>query len=322
MSEPTTTPASLPSTKTRFRVRLMQRLVVYTVLLGVLAAILAAVRANADEWIFMWPSRAPFETPGGFEDVEIVTSDGLRLHGWFVRAADAAPGERRPCIVQTHGNAGALPNHAHATTWLVAHGFHVLAFDYRDYGRSQEASGETREDLVTDALAAIEYAAQRLDVDADAIGVHGFSLGSAIGLAAAARDDRVRAFVAQAGFDRWVAIADHHAPILARLLIRPGLDPVDSVAALGDRPLLVIHGDADRIVPIAHGRALYAAAVEAGVEATLVELAGVRHNDAVWLDPRFRDPVASFFRAALKPDAAHPAAPENDERPGVEPGRP
>lgn len=276
-----------------------RRLIVFGVLLAGLVGLGLSVRANADEWLFMWPSRAEFATPAGHEDVEFTTPDGVRLHGWFVRAFDAAPGEVRPCIVQTHGNAGALPDHAPSATWLAQHGFHVLAFDYRDYGRSQETSGETREDLVTDGRAAIAYARARPDVDGERIGVIGFSLGSGLGLAAAVEEPSVHAVVAHAGFDGWKTIANRHAPVLGGLLVRSGLDPADSAAALGTRPLLVIHGDADRIVPIAHGRAVYEAAKAAGVDAEFVELPGVRHNDPVWLDPRFTEPIAAFFRTAL-----------------------
>jgi len=284
-----------PSRRAFWRGRLFR----FAALLAALFALGVLVRCNADEWLFMWPSRAAFPTPAGYEDVAITTPDGLVLHGWFVRAADAAAGEARPCVVQTHGNAGALPDHAPSAVWLAHHGFHVLTFDYRDYGRSDPASGERREDLAADARAAIDYAASRPDVDARRLGVIGFSLGSGLGLAASADDPRVRAVVAHAGFDRWKAIANRHAPLLGGLLVRDGLDPADSAARLGERPLLVIHGDADRIVPIEHGRAVYEAAKAAGVDARFVPLPGVRHNDPVWLDLRFTEPVAAFFARAF-----------------------
>ena len=46
-----------------------------------------------------------------------------------------------------------------------------------------------------------------------------------------------------------------------------------------DCPVLVIHGSADRIIPPWHGRKLFERARE---PKTFLELAGARHNDAVW----------------------------------------
>ncbi|MEL7472881.1 MAG: alpha/beta fold hydrolase [Planctomycetota bacterium] len=271
--------------------------------LGLPLALLALglfVRSNSDELLFFWPSRAAFETPAAFDDVYFDSGDGTRLHGWFVRAADAEPGERRACIVQTHGNTGRLPDHASQTTWLADHGFHVLAFDYRDYGRSDKASGETREDLIADANAAIRYVASRDDVDTDRIGLHGFSLGSVMGLAAASESPEIKAVVAQAGFARWRQVANGHAPLLGNWLTRDGRDAVDSAAALDDRPLLVVHGDADWVVPVEHASVIADAAMAAGVETELVIVGGMGHNDGFNLEPEFTRPILEFFDAQLK----------------------
>jgi fermentation-respiration switch protein FrsA (DUF1100 family) len=41
-------------------------------------------------------------------------------------------------------------------------------------------------------------------------------------------------------------------------------------------PLLLLHGDADEVVPFRHGKAIFAAAAE---PKTLVRIPGGRHND-------------------------------------------
>ncbi|QOI99318.1 MAG: alpha/beta fold hydrolase [Phycisphaeraceae bacterium] len=133
------------------------------------------------------PSRELFETPRGYEDVWIDGPGGVKLHGWFLRAAGAAPGERRAAVLHAHGNAGRLPDHEGFSSYLAGAGFHVLMFDYRGYGRSSPARLLTREKLLADTLAAYDALATRDDVDAGRIGVYGVSLGGTFALHAAAR---------------------------------------------------------------------------------------------------------------------------------------
>ena len=67
---------------------------------------------------------------------------------------------------------------------------------------------------------------------------------------------------------------------------------------LGTRPLLVIHGERDVVVPVEHGRRLVDAARFAGVEAALVLLPQADHNNV--LDGRIaREELATFFRRTL-----------------------
>ncbi|MFA6046651.1 MAG: hypothetical protein WC718_16825, partial [Phycisphaerales bacterium] len=115
---------------------------------------------------FYVPSRHKELTPRGAEEVWITTPDGARLHGWFLRAADAAPGEKRPAVFHCHGNAGNIADHLGFSQFLTQRGVHVLLFDYRGYGESTQDHRLTREKLRTDSLAAFDSLAARTDVDA------------------------------------------------------------------------------------------------------------------------------------------------------------
>lgn len=67
----------------------------------------------------------------------------------------------------------------------------------------------------------------------------------------------------------------------------------------GAPPFLIVHGDRDRMTPLADARAFHEALSRAGVEASLVTVGGAGHED-----PRFQQPMilgltAAFFLAVL-----------------------
>lgn len=257
------------------------------------------------ERLFFFPDRTPFATAPGATDVSIAARDGLALHGWFFpapAAPDADPGAatRAPAVLFCHGNAGNVSSHDAYAKWLSERGFHVLVFDYRGYGRSDlPKGGITRAGLLADANAALDWLLARPDVDASRVGVYGYSLGAAVALALAAERGEVGAVVTTAGFASWRSIADDHAPLLGRLMVRSGMDPVDSAARLGDRPLLIVHPGRDEIVPVAHAARIEKAAREAGVAVEMYISPGTTHNDAPFDDAEINSRIAGFLRRSL-----------------------
>lgn len=257
----------------RALVRLALLLLAFTLLAFVLGA------SGCMERLFFYPDRSPFVTPPGVEDVAFTTADGRTLHGWFIpptgRAADAPPA---PAVLHVHGNAGNVSHHLVFCRFLADKGFAVLLFDYRSYGRS-DTGPLRRRNLLADADAALDALLARPGVDPDRVAVYGNSLGGVIGLALARRRPEVRAVVSAAAFSRWQRVAADYTGLLGRALIRHGLDAEDSAAALGDRPLLIIHGTADEIVPAYHAERIADAARAAGVPVTVALLEGITHND-------------------------------------------
>lgn len=258
-----------------------------------------------------FPSREAFETPAGYEDVTFQTPEGLRLHGWFMPAVGVALGGaadsegegaaaagRRPAIIHVHGNAGHVALHADFSAFLTQAGFHVFVFDYRGFGRSDGGGRLTRAALLADTHAAIDSLRARPDVDPERIGMLGYSLGGVFGLAAAAEREEIRAVASVAAFSSWKAIARDHLGGVGGVLARAGVDAETAAAALGDRPLLLIHGEADAVVPAAHSERLAEVCRGAGVEAELMIVPGADHVDV--LDPgRVRQGVVEFFREGL-----------------------
>ncbi|GJM19404.1 MAG: alpha/beta hydrolase [Phycisphaeraceae bacterium] len=249
---------------------------------------------NIGERLAYFPSREPFVTPPGVEDVEFASADGTTLHGWFMPAFDAAPGERRPVVLHAHGNAGHVGWHAGFSAFLRERGVHVLLFDYRGYGRSDDAR-QTRRALLDDTRAALACLRARPDVDADRIGMYGVSLGGAFALPAAAEDTSVRAVVTLSAFSTWRGTAHDMLPVVGPMLIHGGLDPEDAAAGLGDRPYLIVHGDEDGVIHVRHAQRLFEAATEAGVTTELVIVPRADHNTIIDRHADARDAIGDFF---------------------------
>jgi fermentation-respiration switch protein FrsA (DUF1100 family) len=201
-----------------------------------------------------------------YEEVEFATADGVRLHGWFLPAQ--AP--RRGSILFLHGNAQNISTHIASVAWLPADGFDVLLFDYRGYGRSE--GSPSLPGLHLDFAAALEALFAHPKIDPDRVVVFGQSLGAALAitaLAASPRRQQVRALIVEGAFTSYRALAREKLadfwltwPVQAplALTIDDRYRPIDVIGELAPLPLLIVHGEADQVVPPDHALALYQAA--------------------------------------------------------------
>jgi uncharacterized protein len=124
-------------------------------------------------------------------------SEGQRLDGDLYLPQDAGE-EPLPAVVACSGYQGLKDIHpARFARALVRHGYAVLAFDYRGFGRSDGPRGRlVPQEQVEDVLAAVSFLQTRAEVDAGRIGLIGWGLGGGVVVAAAADDERVRAVAA------------------------------------------------------------------------------------------------------------------------------
>jgi len=251
------------------------------------------------EGLAYWPSRGEFVTPAGYEDVWIDTPDGVSLHGWFMPARGVEPGAVAPAILHVHGNAGNVSSHESFSRFLTDAGFHVLIFDYRCYGRSDDHGPLNRDRLVIDTQAALDTLLARSDVDPDRVGMYGVSLGGAFALRVAADDPRVRAVATASAFSSWRGVASDAAPVLGGLLFQSGVDGVDSVAELGSRPLLVMHGLKDGVVDSRHANLLMESAAKHGVDAELTIIPEGDHNSLIQHNHQAQHDLIAFYHTHL-----------------------
>ncbi len=219
---------------------------------------------------FYYPNARRYGSPEElhlrYESVSFAAGDGPRLHGWFFPAV----GDPRGTVLHLHGNAGNITGHFVHTAWLPAAGWNVLCFDYRGYGQSE--GGITRAGSIADAHAALDYLLARQDIDRRRIVVFGQSLGGAIGIVLASERPEIRGLAVDGAFDNYRRIVGWHIrrnPLLLAiawwvpsLLVKTGYDPIDYVAKIAPRALLVMQGTEDHVVDPAMARRLYDAAGE------------------------------------------------------------
>ncbi len=287
-----------------------------------------AYRARAGYPVRKPPVHSPDALGLPFEDVT-VTSDDLALPGWFIPANHGRPG---PGVVLVHGWESARDRTLPNALLLHGLGFHVLTFDVRGNGaNAPEALPLTAGEYGSDATAAVRAMLARPEVTA--VGVLGHSMGGVGALIAAAREPRVEAAVSVA------APADPHrltrltfrlarlplpAPVAiplawltARVLLRPRGHAIADVSAARAAaryagPLLLLHGDADEVVPVDHVERLARIARRARARRPGPQARVERHvipkGTHSWLyeDARYRAILAGFLARSL----GGPHAPE------------
>ena len=229
--------------------------------------------------LFVVASRAPYypiKYPTGFwelqsklsaEDVWLLTSDGVRLHAWWVRAPQASL-----VTLYLHGNAGNLTHRFLPIREITAAGSSVLMLDYRGYGKSGGSPSE--HGLYADADAAYRYLLDR-GYSARQIVLQGESLGTAVAVDLAARKE-CAGVVLEAAFTSGGAVANTVLPFVGPIVFR-GFDSKGKIAKIR-APLLFFHGDRDDIIPLRLGRGLFEAAPEPKY---FIEIPGAGHNDLV-----------------------------------------
>lgn len=186
-----------------------------------------------------------------------------------------------PLLIFAHGN-GELVNYwpqefSTPRRW----GMGVLLVEYPGYGLSAGRPGEAS--ITAAMLAAFDWAAARPDIDAARVVAYGRSLGGGAASALAARRP-VAALVLESAFTSVGAFARRFgAPAF---LVRDRFDNADVARSLRV-PLLILHGEHDTVIPVAHAHALHAAQ-----PASEIVVTPRGHNDM----PRLWPTIESFLR--------------------------
>jgi hypothetical protein len=189
-----------------------------------------------------------------YEDVWLQTEDGVRLHAWYLPAAEA-----RATLLFFHGNAGNISHRLDSLRIFHQLELSVLIFDYRGYGRS--AGSPSEEGTRRDALAAWRYLTETRAVPAADLVYFGRSLGAAVASWLATQHPPGALILESAFTSAPDMAADLYWWLPARWLTRFEYATRDYVAR-ARCPLLVVHSPDDEIIPFHHGEAIYAAARE------------------------------------------------------------
>lgn len=213
---------------------------------------------------FLFP-REPASYADGPDIVKLSTRDGARISAVHLVRPDAPF-----TVLFSHGNAEDLGDLRPELERVRASGFSVLAYDYRGYGTSEGRPSERA--IYQDVDAAFALLRSK-GVPSRRVLVYGRSIGGGPSVDLAARED-VGGLILESAFTSAFRV-------VTRVRLFP-FDAFDNLAKLPrvKAPVLVMHGTADRVVPIRHGRALFDVA---RTEKRALWVEGAGHDNLPWM---------------------------------------
>jgi len=223
---------------------------------------------------------------------DVAADDGIRIAGWWIPAATPTPRDG-PTVVLVHGygdnKSGMLEN-----ALFLHDRWNLVLFDLRNSGQSTGDETTQGTDEQRDLEAILNWV--ELNLHPERLAVFGQSMGGHTSVNVVARDPRVDALILDSTHDRLSSAMTARirnagypfgeAGYLAIALgtwLRTGAnvlaaDPIEAINDMGERPVLIVHGSADRDAPTEGATRMFKTAVEAGVPVELQLCPGADHG--------------------------------------------
>lgn len=187
----------------------------------------------------------------GIEEVRLKTADGLTVLAWV-----AQPRTGAPMIAYFHGNGGSFKKLHGRIEKLNSFGYGVAMLAYRGYSGSDGAPSE--EGLYADARTLMDWLNAQGYADRDVV-LYGQSLGSGVATKVAS-ERQVAAVVLEAPYTSTADVAATQLWMFpVGWTMRDQFRSIGRIASI-KAPLLIVHGQKDRLIPVSQGQALLAAA--------------------------------------------------------------
>ncbi|XP_060187773.1 alpha/beta hydrolase domain-containing protein WAV2 [Lycium barbarum] len=227
-----------------------------------------------------------------YEDVWLRSSDGVRLHAWFIKLF---PDCRGPTIIFFQENAGNIAHRLEMVRIMLQRlQCNVFMLSYRGYGASD--GYPSQHGIIKDAQAALDHLVQRTDIDTSRIVVFGRSLGGAVGSVLTKNNpDKVAGLILENTFTSILDMAGVLLPFLKWVIGGSGSkgfkllnfvvrSPWNTIDVIGEirQPILFLSGLQDEMVPPFHMQMLYAKAAARNRQCLFVEFPNGMHMDT-WL---------------------------------------
>lgn len=220
------------------------------------------------------------QTGMDYENVYLNTSDGEKIHGWFVKADNT-----KKILLFFHGNAADVNNRLPIIKQFINMGINVFIIDYHGYGQS---SGKPNEkNLYLDSIAAYNYLIEKRNYKPKDIVVFGRSLGGAVAIDLASKV-QVGKLLIESSFAK---ISDFiPLPLKPVIYLKSSFNSEKKIKNISI-PKLFIHSKADTVVPYGMGVKLFKAAAE---PKKLVTLEKWQHCDYITED-KYEDAIKGFI---------------------------
>ena len=256
------------------------------VLLGSLWLLVAWLQPRMAFFPWKGIQQTPASAASGYRDLKILTADGETLHGWWIEHQTP-----RGQVIYWHGNGGNLSLWMDVLLDIHRRGFSVLAVDYRGYGASTGSPSE--QGVYRDAEATTVFFDNHLRQAGQRTIYWGRSLGCAVASFAAAQRSPDALILESPFADVRSLFAGN--PVMWALSIFSTYRFPTAKHLEGYRgPLLVMHGDADSIIPFSAGQKVFERAVSE--KKTFAVLEGADHNDVHADHPSYWHAVDTFLK--------------------------
>lgn len=219
-----------------------------------------------------------------YASVNIATSDGEILHGWWMSVPDAMG-----TVLFFHGNAGNISHRINYLEMFKRLGYNTLLFDYRGYGQSSGVPSEPGTYL--DAQAAWRYLTETRGIAPAQIVLFGESLGGAVA-AWLAVQEKPGLLALASTFTSVPDLAAEIYPFLpVRWISRFDYDTRKSLQSV-ICPVFIAHSPQDEIIPFEHGQQLFQAAPE---PKQFLELEGGHNIGFIFMQPLWIKSLGAFM---------------------------
>ena len=263
--------------------------------------------ADNPDWLTDCPNHG-----AGTAGTDVVSSDGVRLAGWYVPSGDG-DAATAPTVVIVHGW-GVSKSDALRYAVPLHDAWNLLLIDTRSQGRSGGDWMSFGVTEVADVRAMLDWLERTKHPSR--IAVVGDSGGAAASATLARTDPRIAGLVLESSHARLANALEQRfgadprgqpvaltVPIgMAAFWVRTGVwlgdaDPADAIADLGDRPLAISYGTNDTTdIPALNAQVLYDAALAAGVPVEMHACEGAEHGKVIDTCPdAYRDWVNAFM---------------------------
>ena len=190
----------------------------------------------------------------GMTTITVRTQDGLTLTGWY----EPPSKPHFPTVLFFHGNGGSNRYNVKTARGFASDGYGILMAEYRGYGGNPGHPTETG--LYKDANAYMHFLLDDRLVPARAVVIAGQSLGTGVAVKMASEYPASGALILLSPYTTLPAVAAGMYPYVpVDFFMRDRFDSLSLISAM-HMPLLILHGEKDKVVPFALGKALYDAA--------------------------------------------------------------
>ena len=194
-----------------------------------------------------------------FQEEKIQASDGVEIMHWYYEGD-----KNKPAVLFFHGNGGQISDFAPALIPITKEGYSVLAMEYRGFGNT--GGNISQKTVFQDSANAFDFLKRKGHTR---IVAYGYSFGAAFATGLTTLRP-VDGLILTAPFSSLKKIVSEKPVPFARFLLKDTY-PSDIYIKDYTKPILIIHGKKDTIIPYHHSQILYEQAKSPNKQLYLLE---------------------------------------------------